>query len=111
MLKTSAAILLTAILAGCAGSESHTRGLELQNILRVDPSPGPGYDLTVEIKNLIDVGFDPDNPETRKTTALVAVRAECPTAQIAREDTFRKGEYLFGRPALTYYVRIRCRPA
>lgn len=110
MMRTTAAAILAAALAGCSGTETHTRGLESQNLIRVDLNPGPGYDLTVEIKGLVDFGWNPDNPETRKETALAAVKSECPAARIVHEDRFSRGESLRG-PIYTYYVRLRCRPA
>lgn len=110
MMRTTAAAILAGALAGCAGSDTHTRVLESQNVVRIDPTPGAGYTHTVEIKGLLDFGWDGDNPETRRQTALRALRFDCPAAQIVREDRISRGESLRG-PVFTYFLRIRCQPA
>jgi hypothetical protein len=60
------------------------------------------------MKNLIDIGYDPDNPETRKETALRAMQTQCPGARIVGEQIIEKGTYAIGRPAREYFVQIKC---
>jgi hypothetical protein len=71
--------------AGCAGSDAQMRLLEKDNVLQVEPSQTKEFDYVVRLKNAVDVGFDPDNPETRKETVLGAMRSQCPGARILCE--------------------------
>jgi hypothetical protein len=63
-------VALCAALAGCAGTDTHLRMLENSNALQIEPSQIKDFDYVVRMKNLIDIAYDPDNPETRKETAL-----------------------------------------
>jgi len=82
--------------------------LENSNALQIEPSQVPGADYVVRMKNLVDVGYDPDNPETRKSTALRAMKAQCPNAAIVGEQVIDKGTYAVGRPAREYFIQIKC---
>lgn len=98
------------LLAGCAGSDTHLRMLENQNAFQIEPSQSKDYDFVIKMKNLLDIGYDPDNPETRKETALRAMRSQCPEATIVGEQIIDKGTYAIGRPAREYFIQIRCKP-
>jgi hypothetical protein len=106
-----AAVLCAAALAGCAGTQSQMRLLENQNALRVEPTSGPGYDYTVVVKNVKDIGYNPDNKADRESIALRAIGTQCPSAVIAKEEVIETGAYLLGNPSRDYFMRIRCRPA
>jgi hypothetical protein len=101
---------LCAALGGCAGTDTHLRMLENSNALQIEPSQVKDFDYVVRMKNLIDIGYDPDNPETRKDTALRAMQAQCPGARIVGEQVIEKGTYAIGRPAREYFVQIKCGP-
>ncbi|MCP1550721.1 MULTISPECIES: hypothetical protein [Methylorubrum] len=105
-----AAIVCAAALAGCAGTQSQMRLLENQNALRIEPTSGPGYDYTVVVKNVKDVGYNPDNKADRDDIALRAIAAQCPNAAITKEEAIETGTYLLGNPSRDYFMRIRCRP-
>lgn len=112
-MRVAAARLLPAafaisLLAGCAGTDAHLRLLEHDNALQIEPSQSKDFDYLVKIKNLVDFGYDPDNAETRKDTALRAVAFQCPSARIVGEQTIEKGSYALGRPAREYFVQIKC---
>lgn len=111
MMRTTAAAILAGALAGCAGTEMQIRTLEQSGQFRLDATPGPGYDFTAEVRNVFDVDYDFSKKPDRDAAALLALRAQCPAAVIVREDVIRRGEYITGRPDLTYQIRIRCRPA
>jgi hypothetical protein len=84
--------------------------LENSNALQIEPSQTRDFDYVVRMKNLVDFGYDPDNPETRKATALHAIAAQCPDARIAGEQVIEKGTYAIGRPAREYFIQIKCGP-
>ena len=96
-------------IAGCAGTDTQLRMLESQNALQIEPAQSKDYDYVVKMKNLLDIGYDPDNPETRKETALRAMRSQCPQGRIVGEQIIDKGTYAVGRPAREYFIQIKCR--
>jgi hypothetical protein len=103
-------VALCAALAGCAGTDTHLRTLENSNSLQIESSQVKDFDYVVRMKNLVDIGYDPDNPETRKETALRAMQAQCPGARIVGEQIIEKGTYAIGRPAREYFIQIKCGP-
>ncbi len=100
--------ILTAALAGCAGSQVKLRMQEGSGELAVTPEAGKPYDYTVRIVNRGDIGYNPDDPETRRATALTLLKDECPRAQVIGETTVNTGSYLTGRAAKTYFVQVKC---
>jgi hypothetical protein len=109
-MRTLGIVALFVAVAGCAGTDTHLRMLENSNALQIEPSQVKDFDYVGRMKNLIDIGYDPDNPETRKETALRAMQAQCPGARIVGEQTIEKGTYAIGRPAREYFVQIKCGP-
>jgi hypothetical protein len=101
-------VALCAALGGCAGSDTHLRMLENSNALQVEPSQSKDFDYVVRMKNLVDIGYNPDNPDTRRETALHEMQAQCPGARIVGEQVIEKGTYAIGRPAREYFIQIKC---
>ena len=66
------------------------------------------FDFMVRMKNVLDFGYDPDNPETRKETALRAMQSQCPGARIVGEQVVEKGTSAIGRPVREYFIQIKC---
>lgn len=95
-------------LGGCAGSQEHLRLLEADHAISVMPASAPDHDFVVSIRNLVDVGYDPDDKATRDRTALQFMQAQCPRATIVGETAISTGNYLMGRPAKTYAIKIKC---
>lgn len=95
-------------LSGCAGTDSHLRLLEKDNAVRVEPASTPDATYVVSVRNVIDVGYDPDDKATRDDVALRMVRAQCPGGQVVGETMIATGEYLLGRQARTYAIKVRC---
>jgi hypothetical protein len=87
-------IVTTLLVSNCAGTDTQLRILENQNALQIEPSQTKDFDYVVRIKNLMDIGYDPDNRATRSDTALRAIRAQCPEATIVGERIIEKGTYL-----------------
>ncbi|NEV75631.1 hypothetical protein DYI24_00945 [Rhodopseudomonas sp. BR0C11] len=108
---TIAAIAAIFALAGCAGTDSHTRILEKEGAVRVDPAPpGQPYDFVVSIRNVKDIGYDPDNKATRDELATRMLREQCPSSRVIGETVINTGEYLLGNAARSYAVQVRCKP-
>jgi|UPI0006486AF9 hypothetical protein len=102
-------VLIAALsLASCAGSQTKLRMQEGSGELAVMPETGKPYDYTVKIVNRRDIGYDPDNIDTRKSTALALLRTQCPRAEIIGETVVNNGTYAIGTPARTYFVQAKC---
>jgi hypothetical protein len=52
--------------------------------------------------------LQPDNLETRQTTALTYLKETCPSANVVDEATLSTGKYLLGNSARTYHVYVAC---
>jgi hypothetical protein len=102
--------LVGLVCAGCVESRAYRNMLASGGALSVDPTPGPGYDHTVAIKNAKDIGFDPNVKTERDAMALQVIAQQCPGAQVVKEDVVDMGQNVLG-PSRNYYIRIRCRPA
>lgn len=96
------------MLSACAGTQSHLRILEKDNALRVDPSQNPNYDYVVSLRNVKDIGYDPDNKATRDSTALSALSAQCPSGRVVGETVISTGTYLLGNASRTYAIQVKC---
>lgn len=94
--------------SGCSGSQSHLRLLEADNALSVAPANSPTHDFVVSIRNVKDIGYDPDDKATRDRTAVQAMQAQCPSARVVGETVITTGTYLLGNPARTYAIQIKC---
>lgn len=109
IVNTAVAALALA-LAGCNVTDAQNRLLEKDGALRVDPAPsGQRYDFVVSLRNVKDVGYDPDDRETRNGKALQVLREQCPTGRVVGETVVSTGEYALGGAARTYAVQVRCR--
>ncbi len=96
------------ILSSCAGMPGYDRILEQNGALTVRPSNTPGSDYEVTLRNVVDFGYNPDNPESRREMALRAVSDGCRNARIVNEKSLKTGEYLGGRDAVLYYLYVKC---
>lgn len=96
-------------LIGCAGSQTHLRILEADNALRVEPSATVPGEYVVTLRNVVDFGYDPDDPVSRTATAKQALASQCPNgSNVVGETVINTGTYGLGRPARTYSIRVKC---
>lgn len=103
------ALAIALAVAGCAGTDTQLRMLEKEGAYQIEPSQNKAaYDYVVRITNLVDVGYNPDNPETRNGAALRGLRTQCPSGRIVGEDVVEKGAYANGRPAREYFIHVKC---
>jgi hypothetical protein len=103
-----AGALLIGALTGCYNGPVGLRLLENGNALRVDRATASGYDYVVSIRNVKDIGFNPDDPATRNGVALSVLGDQCPRASIVGETVINTGAYLLGDPARTYAIQVKC---
>lgn len=110
--KTAAGFALLAItLTACTpGTQGYLRNMEGYGNIRVDPSPVPGYDYVVTIRNVLDLGYDPSKKDVRDRTALQMLATQCPQGKVVGETVINTGEWLGGRPAMSYAVQVQCAP-
>jgi len=108
-MKRMIGVLIALALTSCAGTQTKLRMQEGSGELAVTPESGKPYDYTVKIVNRWDIGYDPDNPETRKKTALTLLRTQCPAASVVGEAVVNTGTYGIGTPARTYFVQVKCK--
>lgn len=99
-------VLLAALLslAGC-----QTRLLEQEGNIRVEPSNQAGSDYVVHLQNLVDFGFNPDDPANRHKWALDYIKGQCPNGRVVGDRSIDTGSFATGRRARTYFVYIACR--
>lgn len=103
-----AAVSSAMLVLGCAGSQSHLRLLEKDNALSVTTAQSSLYDFVVSIRNIKDIGYDPDDKPTRDRTALQALNSQCPGARIVGETVINTGTYALGNPSRTYAIQVKC---
>jgi hypothetical protein len=108
MSRSAMTILLLMLLSACSTSSLYHRTLEQSNALRVDPILSRDADYVVSLRNVKDIGYDPDDPYTRQEVALSVLREQCPNGAIAGESIINTGSYLLNNPARTYAVRVKC---
>jgi hypothetical protein len=108
MKNTTISLILVAALSGCAGTQSHMRILEQSNAISVAPSSAPGYEYAVSVRNVKDIGYNPNNKADRDSVALRYMASQCPKGRIVGETPLNTGTYLLGDPAITYIMHVKC---
>lgn len=106
-------LLAVAALAGLAsactpGSQGYLRNMESYGNLRVDPSQSPDYDYVVTVRNVLDFGYDPSKKEVRDKVALQMLETQCPAGRVVGETAINTGQFLGGRPSMSYAIQVRC---
>lgn len=90
----------SALLVGCAD----TRGA-----VRVEQSSaGKPYDFVVHVKNVPEIGYNPEVSTDRAQMALRLVRGQCPGARVVGQDTIVTEIYGITSRKPDYVVLVRC---
>jgi hypothetical protein len=77
--------------------------------LSVEPSQSSDFDYLVKVGNVGDIGYDPDVYSVRESVALAALKTQCERAAVVGETEIHHGTVpLQGKPAKTYFMRIKC---
>lgn len=95
-------------LCGCAGTQSHLRILESGGDIRTDIANDDSYDYKVFIKNTVDFGWDGGNEKDRIKAVNLMFKDSCKQTQIVDQIPIRKGEYLTGKEAVTWVMKVKC---
>jgi hypothetical protein len=101
-MKVAAALVtFSAVLTGCA----ETRGT-----VRIEQaSAGKPYDYLAHVKNIPEIGYNPEVPEDRKRMALALVKRDCPAARVVGQDTIITEIYGITSSKPDYVVFVRCK--
>ncbi|WP_311272118.1 MULTISPECIES: hypothetical protein [unclassified Rhizobium] len=83
--------------------------LEQDGAITAEPSTAVGSDYVVKIRNLIDIGFNPDDKPNREQWALRFLGTQCPKGRVMGEKVLETGTYGFGRPSRTYFMYVACK--
>ena len=97
-----------ALVTGCAGTQTHLRILESGGAIRTDISDDDSYDYKVFIKNTIDFGWDGGREADRIMAVNLMFKNTCRKIEIVDQIPIRKGEYLFGKEAVTWVMKVKC---
>ena len=74
----------------------------------MQPSQSAGYDYLIIIRNMKNLGFEPNDQSARDRAALAALKNQCDTPQIVGESVVNSEGGLFGNPTRRYEVKVRC---
>ena len=107
MVRMVAALVCAASVGGC-GVDARVRTMDSYGQMSVEKSRSPGSDYTVSIKNIADIGVDPDDKPTRDRMVLTYISGQCPAGQIVGEDAIETGKTPLGVQMRTYQVRVKC---
>jgi hypothetical protein len=103
-----AAILMTLLLTGCAGTQSHLRLLESDGTIRADVSDDPSYDYKIFIRNTKDIGWNGNDESDRISAAKLMFEDSCKSVQVIDQTPLKTGKYLFGDDAITWIMKVKC---
>jgi hypothetical protein len=93
---------------GCAGTQSYLRILESDGTIRTDIADNDSYDYKALIENRIDFGWDGGNREDRLKTVNLMFQDSCREVKVLDETAIKKGQYLTGKEAITWVMKIKC---
>lgn len=102
--------LALGVLAGCTGSDLQRGVLMSSGQLDLrQAAPGQPYDYIVDVGNVGDIGYNPDQKEQRDKVALNLVSVQCPNASIVGETELITGRIpIRNKVAKTYQIQVRC---
>lgn len=109
--RTLAAISFGAFIiysSGCVGTQSYLRILEMNGAVRTDVADNDSYDYKVLIENRRDFGWDGGNRDDRLKTVHLMFQDSCRKVKVIGETAIPKGEYLTGKKAVTWVMKIKC---
>jgi hypothetical protein len=87
-------------LAGCA---------DVRGTVRVEQAPaGNPYDFVVHVKNIHEIGYNPEVSEDRKGMALALVKRYCGAPRVVREQKIITEIYGITSSKPDYVVFVSC---
>jgi hypothetical protein len=95
-------VAITALLALTGWTDQ--RGL-----IRIEPAAvGKPYDFVVHVRNIPDIGYNPEVSEDRRRMALHLLRPQCHAAQVVGEDKIKTELWGITSSPPDYVVLVRC---
>ena len=102
-------VLLSAVLAGCAGSKFHTSQMERSGAIKFETSESSEYDYKVMITNVYDFGMDLNEREEREKQIKNIFEGECKKIDFLNESKMNRGKWPFPeRDKIVYVMKIKC---
>ena len=100
-MKVAAALVtFSAVLTGCA---------DMRGTVRVEQAPaGQPYDFVVHVKNVHEIGYNPEVSEDRKGMALALVKRYCPAARVVGQEKIITEIYGITSSKPDYVVFVSC---
>ena len=90
----------SAILGGC---------VEVRGAVRVEQaSAGNPYDYVVHVRNIPEIGYNPEVREDRSRMALGLLRRQCPTGRVFGEDKINTEIWGITSSPPDYVVLVKC---
>lgn len=107
--QSAAVAVITAALAGCAGSQAYHRGHEEAGILRLETCEAQPCDYKVYVQNDWDVGWDGEVPADRISAIKALLSPNCDRLQLVDEAIIERGPAPLGsRMRRTYVMKVKC---
>ena len=100
-MKVAAALVtFSAVLTGCA---------DMRGTVRIEQaSAGKPYDYVVHVKNIHEIGYNPEVSEDRKGMALALVKRYCPAARVVGQETISTEIWGITSSKPDYVVLVSC---
>ena len=109
LIRTTAVLVTSLILASCAGTQPWLRNLEVSGALAIEPTDKFGADYRVKFKDVVDIGYNGDSRADRLKVLNTYAAAQCPAGfKILREDAIKTGQWISGSSSEDYYIYIKC---
>ncbi len=58
--------------------------------------------------NYVEAGWDGNKKEDRLKAVDVILQDKCNSFTVIAEDSISTGKYMFGTPAITYILKVKC---
>ncbi len=99
-MRVIAAIIFLVTLAGWA---------DMRGAVRIEQaSAGKPYDFVVHVRNVPDIGYNPEVKEDRNRMALRLLKRQCPAGRVVGEDKIITEIWGITSSPPDYVVLVRC---
>jgi hypothetical protein len=95
-----ALMVLSATFAGCA---------DMRGVIRIEHAAGEKpYDFVVHVRNIPEIGYNPEVKEDRSRMALQLLKGQCPAGRVVGEDKIITEIWGITSSPPDYVVLVRC---
>lgn len=100
MMKSLSAVLCLPIFATCA---------DMRGEVRIEQaSAGKPYDFVAHVRNVPEIGYNPEVKEDRRRMALALLKKQCPAGRVLGEDKIITEIWGITSSRPDYVVLVRC---